>query len=201
MKHKNKILKTLTTIGFIFAIALGITFLKALNNQGPKIEYIVEVSREFKREFSNVITKNRVEPIVDINFVTPDGSPTNWDEFKGEYLLVNFWATWCAPCVVELPSLDSLSEQFEGKGLNVIGISLDTMRPHDDVKLFLENRNIGEFAAYFDKNREIQNKIFMRGIPTSILLDRDGNILHIFEGDARWNAPSSIEFFEKLLKM
>ncbi len=200
MKHKNKILKTLTAIGFIFAIALGITFIKALDNQGPKNENVVEVSRDFKREFSNVITKRRLEPIVDINFAQPDGGATNWDVFKGDYLLVNFWATWCAPCVVELPSLNKLSDLFKGKGLNVIGISLDTMRSHDDVKLFLENRNIDEFAAYFDINQEIQSKIFMRGIPTSILLDRQGNILHIFEGDAQWNAPSAIEFFENLLK-
>ncbi len=201
MKHKNKILKILTTIGFIFAIAMGITFIKALNNQGPKIENIVEVSRPFKREFSNVVTKRRVEPIIDINFAKPDGSQTNWNNFTGEYLLVNFWATWCAPCVVELPSLDRLSKKFEGKGLNVIGISLDTMRSHEDVKLFLENRNIGEFAAYFDNFQEIQSKISMRGIPTSILLDKKGNILHIFEGDAQWDSPSSVEFFANLLKL
>jgi len=199
MKYKNKVLKGLSTIGFIFAIALGIMFVKAINNQGPRIESTVELPRSFEREFSNVQTKRRLEPLVPIDFVGPEGGFASWDDFKGEYLLVNFWATWCPPCVVELPSLDKLAKRFDGKGLNVIAISIDSMRSHEDIKLFLENRGIGEFAMYFDQNQEIQNKIYMRGIPTSILLDPQGNILNIFEGDARWNASSAIEFFEKVI--
>lgn len=199
MKHKNKFLKTLSTMGFIFMIALGIMFFKALNNQGPKVSNVVELPRAFEREFSNVQTKRRLEPLAPIDFFGPDDSPKTWKDFQGEYLLINFWATWCPPCVIELPSLDKLAQHFDGKGLNVIAISIDSMRSHDDIKLFLKNRNIGEFAAYFDKNQDVQNKIYMRGIPTSILLDPEGNIINIFEGDAHWNSPSAIEFFEKVI--
>jgi len=199
MKHKSKVLNILTSLGLIFLIALSITLFKEANRTGEKVENIVQVPTDFKREFSNVVTKRRLEPVVDVRFLSPEIDKVSWQDFKGDYLLVNFWATWCAPCVTELPSLEKLAQKFDGKGLEVIAISLDTMRNQTQIKTFLANRNIGDFAAYFDDESLIQRNIKMRGIPTSLLLDKDGNILYVFEGDAQWNSPSAVSFFENLL--
>ena len=136
----------------------------------------------------------------DLSFLAPDGSETTWNDFKDEYLLVNFWASWCAPCVIELPSLDKLQSRFKDDGLKTIAISLDQQRSHDQIKRFAYNRNIGDFVTYFDHNNEIQRKVRMRGIPTTYLLNPEGKILYIFEGDAQWNSPPAIKFFSELLK-
>lgn len=196
---KQKLLNILSLIGLIFMIFLGFNYIKEYQGRGTLIQQQVDVPHEFARQFSRVIKKNRSETVPSTPFLNPDNQPIDWGDLQGEYMLVNFWATWCAPCVVELPSLDKLQKNYEGKGLNVIAVSLDTMRDHDFIKKFLDNRNIGTFAAHFDYAQNIQRNIKMRGIPTTYLFDPEGRLTHIFEGDAKWDSYSAQTFFNRLL--
>ena len=197
--NKQKLSSLLTLMGVIFVIVLGAWYMNAIKTRGELITHKVPVPVEFSNYFTRVTTKNRLTPMPQANFIMPDGSQGNWQNFDGNYLLVNFWATWCAPCVIELPSLDKLQQKFAGQGLEVISVSLDTNRSQEDIKKFLYNRNIGEFAAHWDEAGEVKRKIYMRGIPTTYLLDPQGRILHIFEGDANWNSPVATAFFSDLL--
>ena len=101
--------------------------------------------------------------------------------------------------MLELPSLEKLAKYYEGKGLDVIPISIDTRYDHEQVKKFLYNRGIDDFAGYYDDSGEIQQVIRIAGLPTSYLLDPAGRLTHIFEGDANWVSPSSIAFFDAVL--
>lgn len=196
---KQKLFKILSFMGIAFFIAAAITFVRATKNLPPPIEHQVELKDEFIREFNRVVTRNRAIPIEQANFVNPLGQPASWDDFKGEYLLVNFWATWCGPCIVELPPLGELEKRYAGKGLKVIAISVDINLNQQQILSFIESRGIGEFAGYWDNRGEVQKNIPMRGIPTTKLLDKKGNVLRIFEGEARWDSPASYEFFDALL--
>jgi thiol-disulfide isomerase/thioredoxin len=132
-------------------------------------------------------------------FMSPEGRRVNWQVFEGKYLLINFWATWCGPCVIELPSFEKLRQRFKDTNLEVIAVSLDTQRDQEQIQRFLSNRSIGEFASYFDDAKEVKSAISMRGIPTTYLLDPNGNVLYVFEGDAVWHSQSAIEFFEAVV--
>ena len=198
---KQKLMKSLSMLGLIFMLALGMTSYNQYRNRGEVIAVQIDVPASFARQFSRVIKKNREQQLPSTPFMAPDGSTTDWSDFEGGYTLVNFWATWCAPCVIELPSFDKLRKKYEGKGLNVIAVSLDTMRGHDYIQKSLDSRNIGQFAAYFDVEQNIKKSISMRGIPTTYLLDKQGNITHIFEGDANWVSSGALEFFDALLKI
>jgi len=198
--RKQKLFSLLSLLGVIFAIWVVISYMRALDNRGDPIAHVVEVPDMFVAEFSRVITKNRFEEMPEVTFAAPDGAQVDWKDFDGNYTLVNFWATWCGPCVVELPSLGELQQRFDGQGLDVIAISIDVGKTHAQIKQYLQNRFIGDFAAYWDHQENIQKTIPMRGIPTTYLLGPKGNVLHIFEGDADWSDPVSIEFFDKLLK-
>jgi thiol-disulfide isomerase/thioredoxin len=123
----------------------------------------------------------------------------SFQSYNGRYLLVNFWATWCAPCVVELPSLEKLQTYLTDRPIDVIAVSLDHNRPLNDIHMFLQNRLIGDFAAYKDFGRTVESGIPMRGIPTTYLLHPEGYILKIFEGSADWNSPPARRFFDELL--
>ena len=199
MKYKNKILKHLTIIGAIFAVLFVFNIIRAANNQGERIENVVEMPVAFERQFSRVIQQRRVKPVPVVNFLTPTGDIETLGDYAGQYLLVNFWATWCPPCVLELPSLEKLSNKMDSEALKVMAISIDTMRSQDQIKSFLDNRNIGDFAAYHDHESEIQRNIKMRGIPTTLLLNPNGEVIYVFEGDADWNSAPAIRFFKKLL--
>ena len=189
----------MSLLGFIFIIFLGVSYYSEHKNRGQVIEGQIDVPAELAREFSRVIKKNRSGQLPETPFIDSEGHAINWSDLKGNHTLVNFWATWCGPCVIELPSLDALEKNYADKGLKVIAVSLDTMRDHDFIKEFLENRNIGQFAAYFDHQQNIQKNIKMRGIPTTYLFDPQGVLLYIFEGDADWSSAGSYRFFDQLL--
>ncbi|HPD82801.1 MAG: TlpA disulfide reductase family protein [Alphaproteobacteria bacterium] len=197
--NKQKISKILSTMGLLFMIWLGISYVYYMKNRGDLLPAQIGVPDDFGNEFSRVTTMRREQKMGSTPFLSPEGLSTDWADFKGEYLLVNFWATWCGPCVIELPSLGRLQQKMEDKGLKIIAVSLDLERPQDDIKQFLKNRGIGEFAAYLDHQQAIQKNIYMRGIPTSYLIDPKGNIAYIFEGDAHWDSVVSVNFFENLL--
>ncbi|HPF78947.1 MAG TPA: TlpA disulfide reductase family protein [Alphaproteobacteria bacterium] len=197
--NKQKLFSYLSILGVIFSVVVVFQYTQMYKNRGEVIADQVEVPDDFARDFARVITKNRSKPIEEVHFLSPEGEKIDWSAFKGEYLLVNFWASWCSPCVIELPTLDRLEQKFRGKGLKVIAISLDQGRSHDEIKEYLYNRNLGEFAAYFDSDTQVQKTIPMRGIPTTYMLDKRGNVLHVFEGDADWDSPESIAFFNKFL--
>ena len=196
---KSNLFRYLNILGLGFIVALVVGYFNVQQNAGPRIENAVEVPRLFDRQFARVETKRRAEQLPILSFLNSKGVPVNWNAYSGEYLLVNFWATWCAPCVLELPSLGKLAERYDDKGLQVIAISLDTQRDHEQIQEFLLNRGIGDFASHLDHKNDIQRTIRMRGIPTSFLLDAKGNLLYIFEGDADWVSPPAISFFNELL--
>lgn len=153
----------------------------------------------FAPQFKTLRIATEEKYIEDSAFLNPEGKEIGWQNFKGKYLLVNFWATWCGPCVRELPSLEKLRDQYAGSDLEIIAIAVDYNKDLKILQEFLDYREIGHFALYFDHQSDVRANVPMRGIPTSYLIDPKGQILYVFEGDADWVSPESIAFFEALL--
>ena len=120
-----------------------------------------------------------------------NGKPFDWATAKGKLVLVNVWATWCPPCRVELPSLESLSkiESLKDK-LVVLCVSADDSPPK--LKSFLESNEL-DFPAYFVP--ALPPDFVTEGIPATFLISPKGKLLASDVGSARWDAP---EFVEKL---
>jgi thiol-disulfide isomerase/thioredoxin len=107
---------------------------------------------------------------------TLDGAPLSADSLRGRVVLVNFWATWCPPCRVEMPALQAMAERHREAGLVVLGLSVDRGSP-DDVRRFLAERGIDYPVAIVGPEVE---RAFggVRGYPTSFLVDRNGKVRH-----------------------
>jgi thiol-disulfide isomerase/thioredoxin len=131
---------------------------------------------------------NKGKPAPDVAFNDPDGAETSLAEFSGKPLLVNLWATWCAPCVKELPTLDKLSQSE--RGLQVAAISQD-MAPHASVVAFLESHKIGALGAYHDPKMALSGNLGAEVLPTSILYDAKGREVWRFVGDLDWTSPEA----------
>ena len=114
-------------------------------------------------------------------------------ESNGKVLLINFWATWCAPCRKEMPDLQRLSETLDRRRFDVIGVSVD-----EDINLvreFLLQRGI-RFVNFQDPDLSISDRLLGIDVfPTTFIVDRDGNILHRISGEQIWNQAT----FEALL--
>ena len=112
--------------------------------------------------------------------VTRDGRTLTQDSLRGRVVLVNVWATWCAPCRVEMPALQQLATSYAADGVVVLGLSVDR-GPPADVDAFLAEREITYPVAIVDE-RTIAAFGGVRGYPTSLLLDRDGVVRHAVVG-------------------
>lgn len=125
-------------------------------------------------------------------FLDANGDERSLDEFSGKPLLVNFWATWCLPCRVEMPSLDRLSAAVEGKNLQVITISLD--RNLERVPEIFEEMQLEHLDLYTDPNNKIWTALGIQALPTTLLLDSEGRELGRLVAPAEWDSDEWVEF-------
>jgi thiol-disulfide isomerase/thioredoxin len=136
-------------------------------------------------------------PAPALSFESRDGRKLKLADFRGHFVLVNLWATWCGPCVREMPSLDRLQAR-EGDRLSVVAISQDR-RGAEVVEPFLAKLGLRRLQVYLDPDNDAQQAFAVRGLPTSFLIDRDGRMLGSLEGAAEWDAPPLIGTLERYL--
>lgn len=141
-------------------------------------------------EVKGVDRSHKGKPAPDVSFKDPDGEDANLAEFSGKPVLVNLWATWCAPCVKELPTLDQLKGSQAKGALQVVAISQDNA-PHASVLAFLEAHKIQNLDAYQDADMNVSGKAGAEVLPTSILYDSNGRELLRYVGDLDWTSPEA----------
>ena len=141
------------------------------------------VLREHAAEEYTFIEVRVGEPMPDFGFTDFSGRSRKLSEFKGKYVLLDFWGTWCGPCVAEVPTLKRAYEQFRDRGFEIVGIDYEhgeiagTVR--DTVRSFLESRGVTWTNATPDSVKDLVEKRFrVVGFPTHILLDRDGRVVY-----------------------
>lgn len=130
-------------------------------------------------------------------FTAVDGSRRLAD-FRGRGVVLNFWATWCAPCVREMPALDRLAAATKAKGLAVLALSEDR-NGHALVDKFFAVNKIAHLPALVDPQGRVARAARVRGVPTTLLIDAAGNEVGRVVGDARWDDPASLAFLSKCL--
>ena len=124
-------------------------------------------------------------------FKNPDGGDFSLAKSKGVPVLVNLWASWCAPCVKELPTLQKLEEAQAIDGpLGVNAVSQD-MAPQGSVDAFLAAKKIGRFAAFHDKEMALSSALGVQILPTTMLYDAAGKEVWRFVGDMDWTSAEA----------
>lgn len=129
--------------------------------------------------------------------MTLEGKKMGNDDFKGKLVVLNFWATWCPPCRLEMPSMERLYQEFNGKGLEVVAINF--MEREKAIKSFLKENGF-TFPVLLDKNGEISRNYGVHGLPVTYLIARNGNLLARSMGYKDWYKPEARELISMLLK-
>ena len=128
-----------------------------------------------------------------LSFVDASGKTLSLDDFKGKVVLLNLWATWCAPCVEEMPALDRLQQALGGDGFMVLALAMDRQgRPL--VEPFLEKLGVKNLPMYLDTSGNATRLLKARGLPTTVLIGRDGKELGRLEGSAVWDSAQAASF-------
>jgi len=138
-------------------------------------------------------------PASPVEVTDGSGRPIRLSQFAGRVVLVNFWATWCTPCVREMPGLDKLQERLGGPDFVVVAINED--RDGIEVaKPFLKKLKTPNLELYIDEGMKLMRALNVRGMPTSFLLNRSGEVVGKLEGIAEWSSTEAESLIRYYLK-
>jgi thiol-disulfide isomerase/thioredoxin len=122
---------------------------------------------------NNIAINEIPKPISSLIFEDFLGNKININDYQGKLVLINFWATWCAPCKKEMPSLDKLSQDKKFKNLEVLAINME--QPNKlKTKKFFDDLNINNLKIYFDPKLNFVKEFKLRGVPTTVLVNKKG---------------------------
>jgi thiol-disulfide isomerase/thioredoxin len=133
-----------------------------------------------------------------VTFYDENGAGKTLADYQGRVLLVNLWAIWCPPCVVELPALDRLQAKLNAKGLDVLTIAIGKHTP-EDIRRYFEDKRLDHLPILNDQGREIATKWLDTGIPVTYLIDRQGNVIERFDGAKEWEKPEIMQKIQAAL--
>src|SRR5690606_15895218 len=138
------------------------------------------------------------KPVPALTFRDGAGKEVSLADFAGEVVVLNLWATWCAPCRDEMPSLDRLQARFGGNGLEVVALSLDR-GDVAKVRDFYDELGISSLAIYHDPDSRAGRELGAPGLPTTIVIDRSGREVGRLLGPAEWDSDEAIAVIEQLV--
>ncbi len=147
-------------------------------------------------DFKNLIIKKDQKKYEDLSFLDSDKKQVNLDDYRGKLILLNFWASWCAPCKEEMPSLDSLQSNKNLNNLQIfpINVGQDNEKKAKD---FFEELDIKTLNIYFDTPITLAKKFQLRGIPTTILISKDGYEFARIIGSIDFESQKFIKWLSK----
>jgi len=148
-------------------------------------------------EEKGVDRSRKGKPAPDTMFHDPGGGDISLADFHGVPVLVNLWASWCAPCIQELPTLEKLEQAQAADGrLGVIAVSQDRA-PKASVDAFLADKGIARFAAFHDPEMALAGALGVQIMPTTVLYDADGREVWRYIGDLDWTSAEADKLLEE----
>lgn len=202
----------------IFAVAALIGFAGSyyftprLSDNAPSVPASVEKAAKAEAEARNTarsqpksgqmaafVTKKTPEPLPDVAFKDAAGKEIKLSDFKGRTVLLNIWATWCAPCREEMPSLDRLQKALSSDKFEVVALSIDRQGV-DAAKKFLDEVKASALKLYVDATAKQGIALKVVGMPTTILINKDGLEVGRLAGTAEWDSDDAKKLIEAAAK-
>jgi thiol-disulfide isomerase/thioredoxin len=138
------------------------------------------------------------KPLGDLDIRDNNGQPAGFDTFRGKPALVNLWASWCLPCVAELPALDRLKAAIEPEGARIIALCMDRAGATSAVNTFARLK-IKNLSVHVDHQRKAGEVFGVPVLPTTLLLNKDGLEVARFVGPAAWDGPQGMALMRALI--
>jgi thiol-disulfide isomerase/thioredoxin len=184
-QQRRPIPRVIVAVIFALAISIGPTFLAAgevPKSVGPQGFLIWESPRN----------------LPELAFEDKDGKPLTLADFQGKAVLLNIWATWCAPCREEMPTLDSLQAQLGGEQFEVVALSID----HAGIGVvdkFYRETGVQHLRKYIDPSTLATSTLGIEGVPTTLLIDHEGREIGRLAGATEWDSPAMVDLMTRTI--
>lgn len=143
-----------------------------------------------------MVAENAAKAAPAVTFTDGKGARRTLKDYRGKYVLLNMWATWCAPCVAELPALAKLKAAVPG--ITVLAVDLTKKETPAKAEAFLKGHNAAALDANVDAGQMFMRSFVVPVMPTTVLIDPKGKVIARAEGPAEWASPASIAYFRSL---
>ena len=133
----------------------------------------------------------------EIDFQTFEGTPISLTAYRGDWVVLNFWATWCAPCRHEMPMLSNLATHFEDQNVQVVTVATGRNAPQAMTRFF-DEIGVENLPLHRDPGQLLARQMAVLGLPITVILDPEGREVARLRGDAQWDSDSAIAILEAL---
>ena len=184
-------MKSLVSLVLYASIALG------ANSAGAGVEDLAALREGSMKKL--VFLQEPLE-IKEVPFVTEDGGEGTLSDYHGKIVVVNFWATWCAPCRKEMPHLSELQAELGGEDFEVVTIATGR-NPEAAMKRFFEEIAVDNLPLHRDPQQALAREMAVLGLPITVILDRQGREIARLRGDADWASESAKSIISNLIEI
>lgn len=192
MKKLMKFLYKNKSNVLFFALILVLVFstdAKALLSQGlMKLGF-------YQPKLEETITPKEIQYSLYFEMLDADGNSVELSDLKGKVVFINFWATWCPPCIAEMPSIQKMYDKVRDDE-KIVVLTVEVQGAKEKAMKFMERKNMDLPVVY--PNSAIPEEIFQGSLPTTVIFDKDGNIAHTTMGMADYSGQNILDFFEEL---
>ena len=160
--------------------------------------YLISTVISFSDEpnIKNLVIHKQNKKLKNITFLDVNNKPINLNEFTGQLVIINFWATWCAPCKEEMPSLDNLKNLKAFENLKILPINIG----QEDIqksKIFFDDLKIKNLELYFDNSIKLAKTFTLRGLPTTVIINKEGDEFARIIGSIDFGDENFIKWLSK----
>ena len=160
--------------------------------------YLISTVISFSDEpnIKNLVIHKQNKKLKNITFLDVDNKLINLNEFTGQLVIINFWATWCAPCKEEMPSLDNLKNLKAFENLKILPINVG----QEDIqksKIFFDDLKIKNLELYFDNSIKLAKTFSLRGLPTTVIINKEGDEFARIIGSIDFGDENFIKWLSK----
>jgi len=148
--------------------------------------------------FEKLVQSGEPKELPSVTFVDAGGKERSLSDWQGKVVLVNLWATWCAPCRIEMPDLNRLQASLGGDDFTVLPINLDWSGA-DKPRKFLKSEDLDNLPLYLDKTKSVMQKLGAIGLPLTIIVDQQGREVARLAGAAKWDSDEAKAFIRKII--
>jgi len=129
--------------------------------------------------------------VPETNYLVEGEALQSLEVFRGQAVVLNFWATWCPPCVAEMPSLDRLAGQYASEDLAVVGMAMDRAS-EEKILMFYQRIGAEHLGIYRDPDMKLGRDMRIFGLPTTLLIDHNGQVVAQLVGEAEWDGDAAL---------
>ena len=180
-------------------LVLGFVYTLLVAGANPALAGTADIAGLREADMKKLVIHDAPQAASDVTFEREDdGEAMSLADYEGKVVLVNFWATWCAPCRKEMPQLNALQKEFGGDDFEVLTIATGRNTP-DGIKRFFADAGVDSLPRHQDPKQALASQMGIFGLPITVIMDPEGREIARLRGDADWSSDSAKAIVQALI--